>query len=489
LEILKRFLYGFFAVLFCVITVFCSASVSITAEETKTPKNVIIMIGDGMGFEHVAMAHKKKGSDLTMETFPGQGTSSTDNVHGSTTDSAAGGTAIACGVKVPNGCIGKKATGKTLPNIREFMVERGRKSGLVSTAAIADATPATFGAHTEDRGNEELVAKQYIDNDIDVILGGGQDYFGGELLSKAKTEKGYKVIRTKSELQSITSNKVIGLFSGKALPYYENYSKETPTLTEMTQTAINILKKNQNGFFLMVEGGMIDPACHNNLITEATNEVLEFDKAVKVAYDFAKSDGDTLVIVTADHETGGVEENGVTYQFTSKSHTSADVPVFAYGVGAEKFVGAMENIDICKKVRKLVDSSYVEVEETNTKDTDTSSGTYDSGKYDEYVNGDHYTQKDGAESNTDTTDSGSFDETTKAEESEETFNGKDITTKKDNKILIIIIASATVFLVLVGVEAFFLVRYIKKRKNSVSVEGNTEETTETEITDTDIKTE
>ncbi len=339
-------------------------------EASDAPKNIIFMIGDGMGPNQVNAAHDSVGRDLYMETFPYKGTSSTANVYGQVTDSAAGGTALACGIKTANGRIGVDQNNNPVPNIREFFAERGKKTGLISTVSITDATPAAFGAHNASRTNQSQIAAEFIENGIDVILGGGGSNFSSALRNTATNEKGYTIISTKSQLQSFNGNtKLLGLFQTGNFPYYvDGYPASTPTLAEMTSKAIEILSQNEEGFFLMVEGGAIDLAGHATNLPRNIGETLQFDEAVKVAKEFAEDDGNTLIIVTADHETGGLQKDGDgSYRFTTGNHTGANVPVFAYGAGAENFQGNMINTDIPNKIKALfgdtASSSEAESEE------------------------------------------------------------------------------------------------------------------------------
>lgn len=322
------------------------------------PKNLILLIGDGMGPNQVAMARDAKGGALYMDSIPYQGTSSTLNFYGETTDSAAGGTAIACGIKTKNRNIGVTHDFQMVPNLREFMAEKGKKTGLISTVSITDATPATFGAHAKGRGRQTEIAAQYIENDIDVILGGGAAIFSDELRETAVKQKGYALVTTKEELAATKSGKILGLFADTEFPFYEDgYPEGTPTLEEMTIKAIETLSKNSKGFFLMVEGGLIDHACSDETKAECIAEVLEFDKAVKAALDFTEKDGNTLVVVTADHETGSLvyDSEAKEYDFLTASHSATDVPVYAYGVGASEFTGAMVNTDINHKIKAIFD--------------------------------------------------------------------------------------------------------------------------------------
>ena len=290
------------------------------------------MIGDGMGSNQVNMAHDYSGTNLNMENFPYKGTSETSNNTGGVTDSAAGGTALACGIKTANKKIGMDPSGNSKENIREFLVQRGKKSGLVSTVSITDATPAAFGAHNENRSNQAAIAEEFVSREIDVIMGGGGNNFGTALRNTAQNQKGYTIVTQKSALASFNGNtKLLALFQSGDFPYFSHgYSSAIPRLYEMTEKAVEILNQGENGFFLMVEGGRIDHAGHSNLKNENIFEVIEFDLAVKIAMDFAEENKDTLVIVTADHETGALTKEGSGYKFKSDNHSDAPVPVLPW---------------------------------------------------------------------------------------------------------------------------------------------------------------
>lgn len=354
------------------------------------PVNVIFLIGDGMGPNQVRMAEDFQGSPLNMQTMPCQGTCFTNNYVGHVTDSAAAGTAIACGVKTIAGRIGMNALGTdSLPNIREFFEGMGKSTGLVTTTSVADATPAAFGAHNLDRSNFTEITSEYIElHKIDVILGGGVNHFFTRVLYDAEA-KGYTIVRNRDELLETKATKLIGLFGGGNMLFEHLRDSElTPSLEEMTAKALSILEQNPKGFFLMVEGGLIDRAGHLpttgsgavtmwDKIKTNVEEVLEFDKAVKVAIDFAERDGKTLVIVTADHETGdlrkitggfdlantGVEvaeriqylENN--YMFLSAGHSGVGVPIFSFGPGAAEFSGKLDNTAFYHKIIELIEPS------------------------------------------------------------------------------------------------------------------------------------
>jgi alkaline phosphatase len=328
----------------------------------KPPKNIILMIGDGMGLAQVYSAMTANGGHLFLENFKNIGFSKTYSSDNYITDSAAGGTALSSGVKTYNGAIGVDRDKKPIPSIRELAEKKGLKTGLVSTSAITHATPASFLAHVSSRSSYEDIAADFLKTNIDVFIGGGVDNFekrkDGRNLSKELKDKGYQVLYNMQDIQKVKSGKLAGLTAPE-------HNKPMPERGEMlvpaTQTAINLLSQSKKGFFLMVEGSEIDFLAHENKTPGVVLETLDFDRAVGVALKFAASNGETLIIVTADHETGGMTINGGDYatgkviaKYTSGGHTGIAVPVYAFGPCAEQFTGFMENTDIAKRMIQLL---------------------------------------------------------------------------------------------------------------------------------------
>jgi alkaline phosphatase len=235
-------------------------------------------------------------------------------------------------------------------------------TGLVSTSAITHATPASFIAHQKDRAMYEEIAADFLETDIDVFIGGGYKHFterkdGRDLANELKA-KGYNVLTDMKEIEQVKTGKLAGLTASE----HNGKAEERGDMLQVaTQTALNILGTSKKGFFLMVEGSQIDWGCHQNNALFLINEVLDFDKAIGKALEFAAKDGETLIIVTADHETGGLSlvdgdmkagrTKGV---FTTGEHTGVMVPVFSFGPGADHFTGIMENTDIPNKIRELL---------------------------------------------------------------------------------------------------------------------------------------
>ncbi len=328
----------------------------------KRPKNIILMIGDGMGLAQVYSAMTANGGHLYLENFKNIGFSKTYSSDNYITDSAAGGTALSCGIKTYNGAIGVDPDKKPVTNIRELAEEKGLKTGLVSTSAITHATPASFIAHASSRSSYEDIAADFLKTNIDVFIGGGIKNFearkDGKNLSKELKDKGYQVLYNIDDIQKVKSGKLAGF---TAQEHDAPMPERGEVLVPATQTAINLLSQGKKGFFLMVEGSQIDFLAHENKTPGVVLETLDFDRAIGAALKFAATNGETLIIVTADHETGGMTLNGgdykkgtVTGKFTSGGHTGIAVPVYAFGPGADQFTGFMENTDIAKKMMKLL---------------------------------------------------------------------------------------------------------------------------------------
>lgn len=325
----------------------------------KKPKNIIFLIGDGMGVAQVFSAVTANRGVLNMTQMPFTGFSQTQSANRYITDSAAGGTALSSGQRTYNGAIGVDMDTLAITTILEISKSKGYATGLVSTSSLTDATPASFIAHQPQRKMEEEIAADFIGSGIDIFIGGGRKFFvnrkdGRNLLDELKDDK-YLVFESLADASNVNTGKL-------AILTAENdngtYPKRGEMLPEATEKAINVLKNNKKGFFLMVEGSAIDWGSHENNTPYVVQETLDFDRAVGKALEFASSNKETLVIITADHETGGMTLTGgnldkgeVSAKFTTDGHTAVMVPVFAYGAGADKFTGVYKNIDIFKKIK------------------------------------------------------------------------------------------------------------------------------------------
>lgn len=383
---LKSFFVKFriYFVVFLVVVSGCKTSENIsevtnTFPDNQYPKNIILMIGDGMGLTQITAAMYTSKRPLNLERFPVIGFHKTHSSSDLKTDSAAGATAFACGIKTFNGAIG--VDNDTLPckTILEEAKEQGFAVGLVATASITHATPAAFIAHQTMRVMYESIANDFMKTDIDLIIGGGQRYFDyretdGQDLIAIMRRNGYIV---RSYMDGDLGN--FKLDYAKKFAYFS--SNREPLSVAMGRTYLPyasriapafLSQRSEEGFFLMIEGSQIDWAGHANEGNLLVQEILDFDQAIKEVLNFAMQDKETLVIVTADHETGGLTLNGkpklksLEMVFTTNDHTAAMVPVFAYGPKAELFAGIYDNTAIYEKMRIALQLSG---KKPNTKDS------------------------------------------------------------------------------------------------------------------------
>ena len=330
------------------------------------PKNIILMIGDGMGLSQISAAMFMNNNKLNIQRMPIIGLQKTYSSDNLVTDSAAAATAFACGVKTYNGAIGLDWKGDPRKTILEEAEENGLATGMIATSTIVHATPAAFIAHQKLRGFYEPIAADFLKTDIDYFVGGGKKYFDRRdsddrnLIDELK-DKGYQIENyfTEPDLTKIKihSEKNFGYFTSDDDPLTVNAGRDY--LFAATKVGINFLKqKSDKGFFMMIEGSQIDWGGHANNQEYVITELLDFDKAVGEVLEFAEKDGETLVIVTADHETGGMavgpgsKMNRVKTTFTTGKHSAAMVPVFSYGPGAEIFGGVYENKQIFHKMKR-----------------------------------------------------------------------------------------------------------------------------------------
>lgn len=337
----------------------CSATKKSDSKGNSEIKNVILMIGDGMGLPHVYAAMTASELPLNIERCSVTGLQKTFSSDNYITDSGAAGTALATGIKTKNGAIGVDTAGNPVKSILEIAEENGLATGLVSTSSVTHATPASFIAHQSSRGNYEDIAKDFLKTDIDVFIGGGYDHFAKRkdklnLIDSLKY-RGYEVDTLMNAILNSASGRLAGFTAPLQNPY--RLKGRGDMLSAASGKAIEILSKNPGGFFLMIEGSQIDWAAHKHSADTVLDETLDFDKAVGTALDFAQKDRHTLVIITADHETGGVTITGgdrtartVKLNFSTINHTAVMVPVFAYGPGSENFTGIYDNTDIFRKI-------------------------------------------------------------------------------------------------------------------------------------------
>ena len=354
---MKRFKFFLLMPALCFLLTGCTNP----AEKQPAVQNVILMIGDGMGLYHQYAAYTVNKGVLAIERCQYVGLAKTSAANNYTTDSAASGTAIACGVKTNNGMLGVLPDGTPVKSILEHAADNGLSTGMVVTCELPHATPAAFVAHVSSRSENENIALDLARTRINVAIGGGRSFFedrsDGKNLTDSMKTKGFNVAYTVEEVKNAGAGNLLGLLADVSP---ERYPARGEMLFEGVTKAINILNQNKKGFFLMVEGSQIDWAAHANNQEETVSEVLDFDRAIQIAFDFAERDGQTLVIVTADHETGGmgiargnIETGSLTATFSSTGHTGVPVPVYAFGPGAEKFSGIYENTEFLNKILEL----------------------------------------------------------------------------------------------------------------------------------------
>ncbi|MBR3803560.1 MAG: alkaline phosphatase [Clostridia bacterium] len=316
--------------------------------------NVILMIGDGMGFNHIDWMEKEYGIDeaYMFSMTESHGKSQTRSSNNVVTDSAAGATALSCAVRTNNGAIGvfaQDAFGVAyVPmNLSELAHSYGKMTGIVTSDTNHGATPGGFSAHVYDRDEGEEITRQQIEeSDLDLIWSASSG-----LVDDAYANKyGWTLVDTLAEFEALEEGtRSFGQFAGEI--WNENTGADSPNLSTLTTKAIDMLDDDEDGFFLMVEGAHIDKHSHSNEEKNMKIAAKEFDMAVKAAIEFAKADGNTLVVITADHETGAIKPDGDSFKFTSGSHSAADVPLLVYG--SDNFVLTGEAIKNKEVSRRL----------------------------------------------------------------------------------------------------------------------------------------
>lgn len=327
----------------------------------NTIKNVIVMIGDGMGLEQISCGWVLNGGRLNLDNFQVTGFSRTYATDRLITDSCAGGSAIATGVKTKYYYMGVDPDGNPVPSLLHLAQEQGRKTGVAVTCRINDATPLDFVGHSLDRDDEYVNAAQYVHSNVDFLSGGGlhfwEDREDGRDLVKEMVDLGYTFVDNREALNQVSEGRVLGLFAPLEM---EPSLDRGPVLEDCATKAIELLD-NEKGFFLMIEGSSIDDWCHRQKVGYMAEELFDFDRTIGKVLKWAEADGHTLVVVTADHATGGLtllggslEERTVKVHFSTKGHNGILVPVFAYGPHAEDFVGVYENAELSQKIRALM---------------------------------------------------------------------------------------------------------------------------------------
>ncbi len=361
-------------VLFCLTSIIMGCSVQknkeiAVTEVTKAPVNVILLIGDGMGLSQISILHQEQDNLSAFSRFNHMGLINCSSSSHKITDSAAGATAFASGVKSYNGAIGVNRDSLPVKTILEVLEERQYATGLVSTSSITHATPAAFYAHTKSRNNENDIAIQLMASKVDYFAGGGKSFF--RTLINRSAESNW-IIDTMNyfqfPLEMNQEHRYGFLLSDEGLPKMSE--GRGSFCTDASRIAIDFLGKNHEGFFLMIEGSQIDWGGHAKDYGYVQAEMLDFNEVVNMVMDYAEKQKNTLVIVTSDHETGGLaltvtqkkdstgkvynDYDDITAAFSTGTHTAALIPVFAFGPGAENFTGIYQNAEIYSRILKSV---------------------------------------------------------------------------------------------------------------------------------------
>ena len=323
--------------------IFCSGAYA------QQAKNVIVLIGDGTGLTQLYSAYEANNNFLNIYTMPHTALSVTKCYERRVTDSGAGGTAIACGQKTYYRAIGVDKDSLAIPSMLEIFKSQGKKTGIIVSCDLNHATPGSFIAHVKDRDMYEEIAEFYLTDNCDIFLGGGKKRFdnrkdGRNLINEIKSH-GYEIVYNKEQLLNTKTDKIAGFFAENHLPLYKERGDIMQTALK---TTIDRFKDNKEGFFIMLEGSQIDMEAHSNHFPEMIDEALDFDACVGIALDFARKDKNTLVVITADHETGGLTlpVAGVdmdTCKWTTTGHTAAPIIIYAEGPGSENFHGVIQN--------------------------------------------------------------------------------------------------------------------------------------------------
>lgn len=322
------------------------------------PRGIVLVVGDGMGSAHFTLARLLRGADYRIGTLPQVGLVATDSANDLVTDSAAAATAYATGVKTNDGYVGADPSGRPRETVAEAAEARGLATGLLTTAAFGDATPAAFAAHVTDRHEFDGIIPQMTSRGIEVLASTGLERFGRggwPALDEIASAHGYQSVRTAAELASAGEGPVLAIFPSAKL---DAQSPEMP-LAKLAAWSLERLARDPDGFFLLVEHEGTDTASHHNDSAALMSAVVELDEAVGAIVDFARARGDILVIVLGDHETGGLQIAGKPGEpelvWRDDYHSGEAVPVFSEGPGSAAFGRFLDNTEVGKALLALVE--------------------------------------------------------------------------------------------------------------------------------------
>lgn len=323
-------------------------------QKDRPVKNVILLIGDGNGLTQISSSVLANGGDLTLTQLKSIGFLKTQSADDFTTDSAAAGTALATGTKTNNRAIGVDAQDNSIKNIAELLNENGFNSGCITTDDITGATPAAFYAHRKDRSDEAGIISDLSKSKLSLLVGGGANALEGRI-----AQMGFFTLESIGGIAQSKEKRIAHFISKDDVPSI--LEGRGPVLAEATKNGLAFLKAKNAPFFLMVEGAKIDSYGHENYVPGIVSEGIDFDRAITEALKFADVTGNTLVVITADHETSGFSmpqgnlENGmIEGDFTTHDHTGTMVPLFAYGPHSQEFQGVYENTEVYDKIIKVL---------------------------------------------------------------------------------------------------------------------------------------
>lgn len=336
-------------------------TVSVREPKGRKVKNIIFMIGDGMGLEQISAAWVCNGGKLNLDNFSKVGIQRTYSANKLITDSAAAGTALATGHKTDNGMVAMTPDSVAVMSLAEEAMEKGKRAGAAVTCRVNDATPAVFFSHSATRKNQEDIVAQMASSGVYFLSGGGTKFWcdreDGRNIAEEVVGKGYTYVTTKEDMMAVEEGPVIALMDAYEL---QPSLDRGDILPSSVAKALRLLD-NKKGFFLMVEGSMIDDGGHDNKAGHTMEEIFDFDKAVGVALEWAAKDGETLVVVTGDHATGGmtllggsIDEGKIRVNYSTTGHNGIALPVFAWGPHSEDFVGVYENTELSDRIRNLI---------------------------------------------------------------------------------------------------------------------------------------
>ena len=336
-------------------------TVTVQEPKGKKVKNIIFMIGDGMGYEQISAAWVCNGGKLNLDNMSKIGIQRTYSANKLVTDSAAAGTALATGHKTNNGMVAMNPDTVAVKSLAEEAMEKGKRAGLAVTCRVNDATPAVFLSHSDTRKNQEDIVEQMAGSGVYFLSGGGYKFWrdreDGKDITEVVKAKGYSYVETKEDLMAVEEGPVVALMDSYELqPALDRGDILPASVTKALE-----LLDNKKGFFLMIEGSMIDDGGHDNKAGHTMEEVFDFDRTLGIVLEWARKDGETLVVVTGDHATGGmtllggsIEDKRIRVNYSTTGHNGIFLPVFAWGPHSEDFVGVYENTELSDRIRALI---------------------------------------------------------------------------------------------------------------------------------------